>query len=361
MSGMGKKENTLGFIHSEGKLHKGIIKLGRPYLRQTGDGKSRLCAEFTMDGVTQELYFEVDKEWGAYFVTEYSDPFILAIIEKAMKHAYDIYFETPMSEDLYYSLVTYMIPVYARNIAIFHEIDLVGKTIQEPLKSLGKAGTGFSAGVDSFYTVLKHLDLEMCPSHNVTHLLLTLNGAAATGICESVDKEWIENSKAKLEPYAKELGMSLIVAGGNLDLLYAGDETFGGDVIMTASYVHALRKLFGIYYWGSAYPAEVFEFPQMMDAGFWENIAVSYVSVNGLRFYHSGSETNRIGKVAFIADNTIVQRALTVCGNMSARNCGGCVKCLRTMAELNAVGKLNLFEAAFPVKKYEKNLNFLDI
>lgn len=341
-----------GFKENREKHHKGDIYLGIPYTEITPEGSIRLCAEFTMDQETQILYYEADAQWGQFFVTEYSDPFILAVVEKAMKHAYDIHFSQPMSEDLFYMLTTYTIPVYARNFEMFHEIDLYGNTTDVPVPTLGKAGTGFSAGVDSFYTVLKHMGNETCKNHNITHLLLALNGSASAGLCEEQDQEWLENSKNKFMPYAKELGMELICMGGNIDLLYAKDVALHGDTVVTASFVHAVRKLFGIYYWASTYPAEIFDF-KPNDGGYHENISVSYVSVSGLRFYHSGSETNRVGKVGFIADYPIVQKCLTVCGEVEAQNCGCCVKCLRTMWELYAVGKLELFKESFPVDHFK--------
>lgn len=79
------------------------------------------------------------------------------------------------------------------------------------------------------------------------------------------------------------------------------------------------------------------------------------MSTRGLRFYHSGSEVNRVGKIAFISDNNLAQRGLTPCGELEAVNCGRCVKCLRTMAELFAAGKLEAFREAFPVDDYLKH------
>ncbi|MEG0687791.1 MAG: hypothetical protein RR466_03795 [Hungatella sp.] len=334
-------------------VQKQVMHLGIPYLKDMPDEKVRLCAELVTNDATQTMYFEVDSPWKQYLVTELSDAFILGILEKAMKNSYDIFFEQPMSEDLYYSLRTYLIPVYARNFKMFHKISLYGKTTAQTLPTEGRVGTGFSAGVDSFYTVLKHLDDKICPHHNITHLMLAVNGAAATGVSEDMDRLWLESSKAKFLPYAKALGLKLVCVGGNIDMLYVKDDCLHGDIITTAAFVYALQKLYGTYYWASAYQAEIFNFT---DGCFCENVAVPYVSTRGIRFYHSGSETNRVGKVAFIADHPLVQKGLTVCGEPEAINCGCCVKCLRTMAELNAVGKLEMFQEAFPVKVYQKHI-----
>lgn len=348
------------FKNEKVSKRRGILYIGKSYIESLSKS-TKLCAEIKIKKdnniETDILYFEVEKSWSKYLVTEYSDPFLLAVIKKAMKHGYDIECEGYISDDLYYNLVTYVIPIYARNINIFQEIKIKANTIKNNIISENAVGTGFSAGVDSFYTVLKHLSKDIPPEKKITHLVLALNGAASTGINKELDDIWFNNSMKKLEPYAKNLNLKLIGIKGNIDLFYQKDSCFNGEIIVTASFIHALRKLFSIYYWASAYPAEIFGFPNLGDAGFWENISVSYVSVEGLRFYHSGSETNRIGKVKYIADNEIAQNGLTVCGHSDAQNCGRCVKCLRTMAELNALRKLNLFKNAFPVDKYKENIN----
>lgn len=331
---------------------KETLYLSKPYISETAERKTRLCANMKIQNKTQTLFFEVEDCWAKYLVTENSDAFILGILEKAMKNNWDIQFEKPMSEELFYGLTTYTIPVYARNIGYFHNISLIGPTTNELVSSEQKAGTGFSAGVDSFYTVLKHLGNTQCPNHNLTHLLLAVNGAAATGISENLDKEWLEASMKKLKPYADALNLELIAVNGNIDLLYKDDRCMGGDLLTTSSFIYALQKLFGIYYWGSAYPAEIFGFSNT-DGGICENISVSYVSTSRLRFYHSGSETNRIGKIKYIAEHPLVQKGLTVCGEVDAKNCGCCEKCLRTMAEIYSIGKLDKFKDAFPVETYK--------
>ena len=308
---------------------KNILYIEKPFLVKKGE-IYRLCAKIKINDKEDMLYFEVEEKWGKYLVTEYSDPFILAVLERAMKNKWNIKFEQPMSEDLYYGLTTYTIPIYAKNIKIFNEINLIGDTTNFLVNSENAVGTGFSAGVDSFYTVLKHLSNEVPSSKKLTHLVLTLNGAASTGKTKELDEFWFENSIKRLKPYAKEMNLELIGIKGNIDLFYKDDKCFRGDTIVTGSFIHALRKLFSTYYWASTYPAEIFGFPDLEDAGFWENIAVSYVSVEGLRFYHSGSETTRIGKVKYISSNSIAQKGLIVCGRADAKNCGRCEKCLRT-------------------------------
>lgn len=65
-------------------------------------------------------------------------------------------------------------------------------------------------------------------------------------------------------------------------------------------------------------------------------------SCDGLKFIYDGAEKSRSEKIEFIADNKMVQKHLRVCYKTNTEyNCCKCEKCIRTMASLEAVGKLN--------------------
>ena len=320
------------------------------------DNKTSLQALviFNIDNkiVNKTIFYEVDKEWGSYLTYELSDPFVLALVDFAMeKNAY-IKYEAPMTEDLRYQLERYLIPVYSRKLEPMHNIKIEGPvTTWKPL-SKGVTGTGFSGGVDSFYTVLSHLD-NVPASKKITHLLLCVNGAANTGYSEALDKKWLADEETRFEPVAKKLGLKLISVNSNVSLLDNYRKYFlGGGTVRTCSFVHALRKLFGTYYWASAYEADVINF-NLEDPGYIEPFNVPLMSVDGLRFYHSGCEVSRIEKVEFIADNSLVEENLTVCGQ--PKSCGHCYKCLRTMAELNSFGKIDHYGKVFDLNDFHKH------
>ncbi len=327
-----------------------------------GGGTSRLEADIVWQhegkDVKETVYFEADPQWEKYFTFEVSDPFILAMFEVAIENGYDIEHEAPVTEDLKYQMETYLVPIFAKKIPGCRNFCLKGPVTDQKIPSESVTGTGFSAGVDSFYTVLSHKD-HPCPSKRVTHLLLAVNGAAATGVNAERDRKWFDEEMRLFTPLAEELGCKLIGVNSNVSLLNHYRKLLkGGSGITTSSFVHALRKLFGTYYWASTYEADVLEF-RSDDLGYVEPFFLPLLSVEGLRFYHSGSEVNRMEKVEYIADNETVQKGLTVCGG--PKSCGICFKCTRTMAELYAVGKLDRYGKVFreaPVyeKKLAKNL-----
>lgn len=333
------------------------IKIGTPRVKLS-DGMSRLEAEVSMPykgkQVKDIIFFEVDEKWGKYFTPELSDAFVLALFEVAIETGANIEYKAPMTEDLKYQMETYLIPVYARKCKGLKPFSLIGSTTCSRIESEGVVGTGFSAGVDSFYSVLKHIDSPYA-SKRVTHLMLAVNGAASTGFNAKEDQKWFSEEMKRFSKLADEMHLQLIGVNSNVSLLNKYRKLFkGGSGITTSSFVHALRKLFGTYYWASAYEADVLEF-RTDNPGFMEPFFTPLLSVDGLRFYHSGTEVNRQEKVKYIADNPIVQKGLTVCGRPTS--CGKCFKCTRTMAELYAIGKLDKYNKIFPgVKSYEKHL-----
>ena len=309
-----------------------------------------ICDNFSLS-LPQKLYFEVEEKWGKYLTPEVSDAFVLALLEYAMENSCNLHFETPMTEDLKYQIERYLIPSYAKNIDGLFSINLCGDVVSNKIESENVTGTGFSGGVDSFYTVLSHMNIKY-ETKRVTHLLLAVNGAATTGLSEEIDKKWFMEETNRFKPVSKELGMEFIGVNSNISLINKNKRILkGGSVIPTSGFVHVLRKLFGTYYWASAYEANVFKFSNN-DGGYMETFAVPLVSVNGLRFYHDGCEVSRIEKVRYIADNAIAQKSLTVCSHPVS--CGHCVKCLRTMAELYSLKKLDLFSEIFNVNEYRK-------
>lgn len=330
------------------------ISIGVPYMEKHRGGGTYLCADTVWSVAGKEyahkFYYLTDSQWAPYLVTERIDPWVQTFLEIAMEYGCDMEFTTPISEDIKYQFERYLIPVLAQHYLQLHEIRLIGPAIREALPSENVTGTGFSGGVDSFYSVLSHLHTGM-PGKDVTHLLLAVNGAATTGISEELDEQWYQEEMCRFRPLAEEMGLNLIGVRSNITATNAYRNFYlGGDSIVTLSFVRALGKLFSTYYWASTYKADVLRF-DTHDGGYMEPFSVPMLSGSGIRFYHSGAETNRMGKVKAIADEPIVQKGLTVCGETV--NCGRCTKCLRTMAELTAVRKLDQFEQVFPVADYK--------
>ena len=194
-------------------------------------------------------------------------------------------------------------------------------------KQPGKMRTGefFSAGVDSFYTLLQRkdeiTDLIFVHGFDISidqHSLYKKASDAIAYIAEELGKNVIEietNVRSLLDPYISwemSHGAALVSVGYLLSSHFS-------KIYIASTYTHA-----NLHPWGS-HP--------FLDP-LW--------STESLEFIHDRCEASRTEKTAFLAQHDIALRTLRVCWQYphETYNCGKCRKCLITMIDLYAAGKL---------------------
>jgi hypothetical protein len=336
------------------------VIIHQPYIRQE-NGKIRLVALIERPNENPfELFYEVDDAYKEYLCYERSDAFLLGILEYAMYFGFNIECVAPVTERLCYQLMTYYIPVLSKNISYYRLIAIKGPLTSEGVSSQGAVGTGFSGGVDSYCTVLKHLKPHE-ESFALTHLICA-NAGAFTYAGGDVSKGFFEKYISIYQGIAKEMELPLISIHTNYMEFYIQikrDPVCAQTQLKTGSCVHALQKLFGIYYFASAVTLDYFSLDENSPS-FYDLFNLYTMSINTLAFHSSGYEYNRIQKVEYIADNIWAQKTLTACinyfGVTSRLNCGRCRKCIRTMMELYALDKLYLFSSVYDIEDFKKHL-----
>lgn len=332
-------------------MSKGKMIIGNAH-SHTGGGIVRLCADINNNGKNFTMTFDFPEKYGEYICMEYADPFVLMALEYAMAKQYDIECEQAMTEKLYYQLTNYFIPLLSENTKTFHKIALSAKTVPTPNYKATGVGTGMSCGVDSLHTVLKYKDFPM-EKYKLTHLLFLNNGAMG-------DMDYKKScnifklEKQHLQNASNELGIELICVNTNMVALYgeiAEHRANNNEGPKIASVVYAMRKLFSIYYIASTVGIERFHFSDS-DVGYFAPFTAGILS-SDVRFYVGDLDTaRRIDKVKAIADNRVAQKYLHV---NTVRNCGKCPKCIRTMAELWTLDKLDLFAEVFDIQNFKKH------
>jgi hypothetical protein len=329
------------------------IIIHEPFIRQIGD-KTRLAAVIERPGEDPfELFYEVDNAYGQYLYAERSDPFLLGVLDYAMNLKLDIECSKPVTERLYYQLTSYAIPILSQNLSFFNPINITAALTNEAIDTERGVGTGFSGGVDSYYTVLKHIHPQE-NSQKLTHLLFA-NVGALTHAGGDVSKDIFERKMELFGPVAVELGLPLIGVHTNYMEFSARVEEItvhAPHAYKTGSCVYALAKLFSIFYWSSSLQLTYFKFYEKSMA-WYDFFNVYAISSNNIQFHLPGFEVNRLQKVAYIADNPLVQKSLSVCAGL---NCNHCNKCIRTMMELYALGKLDAFSAVFDIQDFKNHL-----
>lgn len=344
-------------------MHNCEIVINQPYV-ETTDTYARLCAEVSSDKWNKVLYFEVDREYKDYLCAECADAFVSALLVTAMEHGYTIKAAAPVSERLYYQLVTYYIPILSRYNNYLNAISIDADLSSEPLPVARGVAVGASGGVDSFYSIIRHLDIGV-PRNKLTHLLF--NNVCTLDNDEERIRTWFNERGVLLDGVARELGLPLIKLYTNIYEFYEypyETYTFFATPIY-ASCVFALQKLIGIYYHSAGWTLEAFDVHTKNDSAYYDIFHLQSLSTESITFYSSGVEKNRLEKVEYIADNKVVQHYLSVCavevsgeGHLLKEklNCGKCKKCLRTMSELYALDKLDLFNDVFDTTAFKRNV-----
>lgn len=358
----------------------GIVHIGKPYItniESVVNGKAaRLCADIIKkDYIAQlteksTLYFEFEEKYSSYLCDDRSDAFVLGLLIMAMEENYNIEYEAPISEKLYYQLSTYFIPIVSKyNSNKLNSIQIKGPITDKPVINLGKVATGCSGGVDSFYTIARHCKENTSKNHQLTHLVFS-----STGTMDNNGKrieEYYRKQFEEVKKIAKDIECDAIGCYSNLYKYYKypywGFSTFFTPIF--GSIILAIQKLIRIYYVSSGYSLDYFNIDLSKslghDASGIDVFTVSCMNTESLTFYNAGTECLRIEKEDYISSNMAARKHLNVCGmeingvekTWKYINCGVCGKCLRTIVQLYVLGKLNYFNEVFDIEDFYKHKN----
>ena len=329
------------------------IIVGKPTVQDI-NGKTRLVASLRGCSV-ENIFFEVESKYKDYLCWEDADAFLLMLIEYAQLSSCNLVFEAPITPLLLDYVNEYYIPLLSSNIRHYSRINVKAPVKIKETSLVGAAvGTGFSAGVDSFYTVYKQLETKI-QKLKLTHVLF-VNVGAQTYLYEESCKIFDDKSR-RLRESALQIDEKLDFIEMNTNCLqlyskYIGKGFTGPDARKTCSCVVAMKKLFSTYYFSNGPTLERFEFSSKDPAHF-DLFTLFMMSKSGVNFYLRGIETpKRIDKLKYIVDKESVQNNLSVCVDT---NCGICEKCVRTEFELYAMGKLGDFKKVFDTEYFYKH------
>jgi len=331
-----------------------VLEIRQPYIKRIGN-KSRLCSDIAWGDRSRTLWFEVESEYEECLCTEKIDSFLVAFLPFAMIENLNIHAEGYVSERLLYQLKTILLPSLSANITEFHSIDIDAKSDGRVLESKNGVGTALSCGVDSFYTVLKHLNIEM-NGFRLTHLAyFNIMNSPVWQKREDSSRGFSNARIEYIRPAVEELGLKLVAVDTNFDTFYNNFQLLATFTFRYFGTVLALQKLFGKYYWSSADSFSKFGF-SIDDISRFDLLSVQCVSNENTTFYSSGSEVTRLEKTAYISDFAVTYKYLNVCW-FHLYNCNTCDKCRRTILGLYALGKLDRYGTVFDIDYFHQNRN----
>lgn len=331
-------------------MSKTII-INQPYIDTPSPSVVRLCSNIEYEGTSHNIWYETDAQWTEYLCTERADAFLVNLLLFAMERGANIICKCDISERLYYQFTEYLIPCISSHISKYQSIAIEGNLSSEKLPSANAFGTGVSGGVDSLYTVLKHLKRN--DGHSLTHLLFC--NAGTNGDFGGEDaRETYRLRYAFLKGFADECNLSVVPVDTNINE-FLNQVQEATHTFRTLSTSLVFQKLFSVYWYGSGYPFDKFRFSAGDTAGY-DLLTMQCISTENLTFYSSGGETTRLGKLKFISDNELAQKYLNVCIAGGIPNCGHCEKCRRTIMGLFAINKLDNFARCFDLKDIKDHI-----
>mgnify|MGYP000427404718 CR=1 FL=1 len=258
-------------------------------------------------------------------ISEHDDAFLAAALIPAMKNAKSLKLIGQVSRSLKNNSTTIQNIVH-KWFPDFKKIPVTSGDFTGTTSNSQERGVGcfFSAGVDSFYTLLKHRE-------EITHLIYV------HGFDIWLHEEDFRSSVLReVRKVAKAFGKPLIFVETNIHEFsdHFADWGLHYHGAALASVALLLAPQFRTIYVPSSYAYdELFPWGShpLLDP-LW--------STESLQIVHDGNEAGRIEKVALIAQSDIALNALRVCLDRTdgAYNCGHCEKCIRTMINLRLTG-----------------------
>jgi hypothetical protein len=334
------------------------ITIQAPKLQVRGD-KARLCAAVTLPEGTQDLWFEIGSSHMHVFADETLDGFVVGLLPLAATRGLDIHAAGPMSSRLRYNINAYLGELLRCLIPSAHRIRVTADSLATHHWGGRGVFTGFSAGIDSFCTVMEHRSDEVPPEYRVSHLLF--NNVGSHGQSDH-DLRVFRERFQRLKPNADELALPLLRVDSNLD------EILGLDFQLTHTLRNVavallLQRACGKYLYSSGVHYVDCHVRPTHDVGYADSIILPLLSTETTECISSGGQHTRFEKTRLVSRFVPSRTALDVCVNPAhARliNCSRCWKCLRTQLTLEAIGALGSYRAVFDLESY-RNLRTLYI
>jgi hypothetical protein len=287
-------------------------------------GVSELSATVRRGDHSQNLYFRTTHSP----VATSADPFVPAVLLPAMRAGFDIHIDTPVSTAILASAERVQEVEAAWNIP-WHLIKIDADNSAhtgEHTGSNGAVAAFFSGGVDSFYTLQKHLD-------EITHLVFVSGFDIPLGRSDAR-----ELAMRQLRKVSEAVGLPLIEVETNLrdfsdGLNFSWEPQHGAAL---AAVAHFLAPGFDKIYFPSS-----FALPFLLPFGSHPGLDPLWGS-SSLEINHDGIEATRFDKIGALSDWDLALQNLRVCWQVveGQYNCCRCRKCLWTMAFLRSFGVL---------------------
>ncbi len=306
------------------------------------------------------LWYETETAYGDALCDQVADGAIVTLLPYAIRGGYDICSEIAVSEELYYNLSYHVIPQLCVSNKNVHSTSIKAPLSQGLLHTPTAVACGMSRGVDSFASLYEYTEMCELEKHRITHLTYFENGAHHLGggtnypEIERFFCEQLETTKK----FCEEYNLKLIVVKSNVNVFLAN--VFWADAFdKTHTYRNVgmalvLQNLIGTYYYSSAYNIDMFSCDLLKDSASYEKWLIPHIRTGAFKVYSSNRDMSRLEKTRLISNDPRTYDYLSVCF-MNNKNCGRCIKCVRTLLTLDMLGVLDKYGKSFDVQAYKNN------
>jgi len=274
-----------------------------------------------------------------------------------MRLGEDIELRHPVSQRTYFNINQNLTSIINFAFPDYKVISITSSGFAEPIAARNGriAATGLSCGIDSLFTVIKNSSSDVPGSYKITHGIFTNVGSHG----QTDSPEGIERFQGRLSNArgcAKELGLELILINSNMEQVLSGLTDYDRTLTFrNVSAVLVLENLISRYLHSSGMTYEHMRMRRKgKDSAAYEPMTLPCLCTDSLEFILFGGRYRRTEKTATVADYEPSYRWLNVCA-VQAKNCGHCIKCMRTMLTLDILGKLDRYKQVFEMKSYEKD------
>ena len=290
------------------------------------------------------IWFELDKQFQSMIDTESVDAFFILYTWLAMERSLDLRVEGKVSRQLANAVTQDIKKMFLALCPRLHEIDInvLNPEASWP-HSAEASATGFSGGVDSWYTALQ-------AAENAYYLFANTGQHGKDNIEEVFAQRF-----AVAESALRTMDKPLIAVDSNIDSIFR--ERFQQrDVIGNIACALLLQQGITRYDYSSSYAPEDLGVFEHYDMSIMDPYLLPLLNTERIRFFSIGDDAGRIEKLEFISSKELFSNEIYVCIEKAVpiKNCGYCFKCRRTQLALESIDRMALLKNNFDFSFYQK-------
>lgn len=289
----------------------------------------------------EPLWFDIEEQHQWMLDTQSVDAFFLLYVWIAMEAGLDLRVEGAVSKRLSDSVLNDVKSMFLILCPRLKDVNItVLKQVSFPSVDSNNSATGFSGGVDSWYTALKAMENNNPYSY---YVFANTGQHGKNNVAEVVSQRASVASNA-----LSTLSEPLIVIDSNIDNIVR--ERFQQrDVIGNIACVLLLQRAISNYSYSSSYAPEDSKVIEHYDMSIMDPYLLPALSTERVEFESIGIGATRIQKLRYISNAKSFSKKIYVCieKDLPIKNCGQCFKCRRTQLALDSVGEIELIKNNF--------------